>query len=123
MVKDAALRASKYAAKQDSTVIAARFAAQSASMIAQVNATTVTNVADETKVKSVLEPLGVQSHLFVSYYAFGRQCSKLTRKYPIQTTGSTGTLSAQHLKDLWLARGLVTGTLISIAAQFGWTVT
>jgi hypothetical protein len=81
-------------------------------------------VGVESQIRQVLEGKATGGTVIpiisvVYYLAFGRECYRLQRG---EFAGTSGNMAAQCLKDLWVARGLDSLTLIPIALIFGYVV-
>jgi hypothetical protein len=119
MARSSSLRGSKYSAKSVGDVIKNRFDAQKDSMVAQQQTAADTAFANEAADKEDVLTLGAKSIQIPFYLAFGRQCAKKVR-----THGANAMTIAemQDVGTLWKTRGLVSGCLIAVAANYGLTI-
>ena len=115
MTRNPVLRARKYDAKMDSTVIAARFAAQRDGMVEQMNAASAELSEVERKAKIVLEEQGVSVVQIPMYLDFARQCYKIGKNH----LEATRTNEVYYKYLVWLGRGLNGAILSAIAALCG----
>jgi len=121
MVRNPSRRIAKYSAKIVSSVIKQRFSDWKDSMVAQVTEK-FTDLANlETQAKDILEAAGVSSIDIPFYLAFVRQLYRITQTHG---TGTIATNEATLYYNTWVARGLVSTTLQSLASNlFGITIT
>jgi len=120
MVRPSAYRSSKYSAKTVGDVVKNRIDAQRDSMTEQFTAAANEAVANETTDKETAITGGATTIELPFYLAFGRQCAKLVRDHGANTMTNA---EAQDKKAAWETRGLTSGVLISVAANYGLTVT
>lgn len=123
MVRDGALRASKFASKLDPAVISARITAQKDSMVLQQTVAAGLAVTMEKSVKATIEADGVLNLTVPFYLSFARELDKCNRTYTSTDAASTGGLKAQAIKAKWVAHGLASTELIKVGALFGYTLT
>lgn len=121
MAKSAERRIGKYSNKVDATVIAARITAQKADMILASTIAQGALVQMETAARNYLQncPVITSPTQLPAYYAFARQCFKISNSY----SGTLANSVAQHRADFWESEGLDIGCLIKLAALQGLTVT
>lgn len=115
MARDPILRARKYDAKMDATVIAARFAAQRDGMVEQMQAKSAELSEVERKAKIILEEQGVSVVQIPMYLDFARQCYKIGKNH----LEATRTNEVYYKYLVWLNRGLNGAVLSSIATLCG----
>ena len=72
-------------------------------------------LANDTKVKGVLNGKSVSTILYVPYLSFGRQLWKLSRQQDIE--GHSLQLAAEVLRLKWKARGLDEEVLLAIQQE------
>jgi hypothetical protein len=72
-------------------------------------------LANDTKVKQVLNGKSVSTILYVPYLSFGRQLWKYTREQDID--GHSLQLAAEVLRNKWKARGLDEEVLLAIQRE------
>jgi len=119
MTRDPILRARKYDAKMDATVISARFAAQRDGMVEQMQAKSAELSEVERKAKIILEEAGVSVVQIPMYMCFARQCYKIGKKHLEATR-----INEVYYKYLvWLNRGLNAAVLTKIATLCGTDLT
>jgi hypothetical protein len=99
----------------DSTVIAARFAAQRDGMVEQEASMFAELSEVERKAKIVLEEQGVSVVQIPMYLDFARQCYKIGKNH----LEATRTNEVYYKYLVWLNRGLNGAVLTSIAALCG----
>ena len=118
MVRAAAYRTRKYAAKMDPDSIKQRFADHRDTMIEQEEAIFGQLELIEEKAKSVCEAAGIASISIPGYLNFARQCWKYFKKF----SQATRTNEVTGLFNLWVSRGLTASILADIAALCGVTI-
>jgi hypothetical protein len=84
-------------------------------MQARYQAAMTAMLANDIKVKGVLNGKGVSTILYVPYLSFGRQLWKLTREQDI--AGDSLQLAAQVLRLKWKGRGLDEDVLLAIQRE------
>jgi len=118
MTRDPILRARKYDAKMDATVISARFAAQRDGMVEQMQAKSAELSEVERKAKIILEEAGVSVVQIPMYMCFARQCYKIGKIH----LEATRTNEVFYKYQTWWNRGLNPTLLASIAALCGTSI-
>ena len=102
MVRSSTYRTSKYAAKIVGDVIKNRIDAQKDSMVEQVTNRFADMEAMETATKNLMVGWGLSVIYLPSYYAFARQCYKITNNH-------AGAIAHDEIciaHDKWESRGL-----------------
>jgi len=119
MTRDPILRARKYDAKMDPTVISSRFAAQRDGMVEQMQAKAAELSEVERKAKIILEEAGTSVITIPMYLDFARQCYKIGKKH----LEATRVNEVWYHYQMWANRGLNTTLLASIATLCGTDIT
>ena len=120
MARPSAYRASKYASKNVGDVVKNRFDSQKDSMDAQATTAFNTAFANEATDKETCITGGATVIEIPFYMAYGRQCAKLVRNHGANAVTDA---EADGKGEIWESRGLSTGILTLIAANYGLTVT
>jgi len=119
MARDPILRARKYDAKMDATVISARFAAERDGMVEQQQAKQAELAEVERHARILLNEAGVSVTQIPSYLCFARQCYKIGKTH----LEATRTNEVWYKRQVWAMRGLNATILTSIAALCGTDIT
>jgi len=118
-MRDPILRARKYDAKMDATVIGARFAAERDGMVEQMQAKAAELSEVERKAKIIMEEQGISVVYEPMYLAFAKQCYKIGKNHLEATR-----INEVYYKYLvWLNRGLNAAVLTDIATLCGTDLT
>lgn len=118
MARSPLLRARKYDAKMDATVIGARFAAQRDGMVEQEQGIQAELAEVERHARIILNEAGVSVVQIPSYLCFARQCYKVGKTH----------LEATRVNEVWIKyqtwvyRGLNGPLLATLAALCGTSI-
>ena len=114
-MSDKMKRFTSWNVKYNTERIKATLDAMRPDMQARYQAAMTEMLANDTKVKQVLNGKSVSTILYVPYLSFGRQLWKLSREQDI--AGDSLELAAQALRLKWKARGLDEEVLLAIQRE------
>ena len=108
-------RFTSWNAKYNTERIKATIDAMRPEMQSRYQAAMTEMLANDTKVKQILNGQGVSTILYVPYLSFGRQLWKYSREQDID--GHSLQLAAEVLRNKWKARGLDEDVLLAIQRE------
>jgi len=114
-MSDKMKRFTSWNVKYNTERIKATLDAMRPDMQARYQAAMTEMLANDTKVKQVLNGKSVSTILYVPYLSFGRQLWKLSREQDI--AGDSLELAAQALRLKWKARGLDEDVLLAVQKE------
>ncbi len=114
-MSDKMKRFTSWNVKYNTERIKATLDAMRPDMQARYQAAMTEMLANDTKVKQVLNGKSVSTILYVPYLSFGRQLWKYSREQDID--GHSLQLAAEVLRNKWKARGLDEEVLLAIQRE------